>query len=95
MWKLFVMLKFSLEPILFYLVQYFKAMGFLFFCASTFSLKWSIILMLIPSQELQKDSFFDAYLIQSYKLVLVAKTGFDKRLKGQEWGKQTDCEINR
>lgn len=93
MWKLFLMLKFSLEQIWFYLVQYFKAMGFLFFCVSTLSLKWSIILVLIP--RIAKGLFFDAYLVQSYKLVLTAITGFIKWLKGQEWGQQTDFEFNR
>lgn len=57
MWKLLVVLKFSLEPIWFYLVEYFRAAGFLFFSFSALSLKLSIFLMSIPSQELRKDSF--------------------------------------
>lgn len=89
MWKLFVVLKFSLEPIWFYLVQYFKAMGFLFFCISALSLKLSVFLMLIPSQEnCKRTLFFDACLVRSYKLVLPwqPKLALTRDLKGRNGG---------
>lgn len=85
MWKLFVVLEFSLEPIWFYLVEYFRATGFLFFSFSTLSLKLSIFLMLIPSQELQKDSLFCCLSWPKWQTlpVLTARTALDKRSKGK------------
>lgn len=63
MWKFFVVLKLSLEPIWFYRAEYFRTTVFLVFSFSSLSLKLSIFLTLVPSQELQKDSLFDVCLV--------------------------------
>lgn len=99
MWKLFVVVKFSLEPIWFYLVEYFRATGFLFFSFSTLSLKLSIFLMLIPSQELQKDSFLLLVLAEvTNSSCLDSQNCLWQEIKreGQEAGGgwQSDCGIH-